>query len=142
MNNLKRKSIAEFEASIELTERYFVKQESHIRFSYRMHGKNEQFTLATPLEVAQFLKTHGIINTYAVHGESVTMYSKTILTTIGAKGEPVLRESLTPFIWADIDFSPSDVVRFAAHHEWDKTAKHFTTAKVIEMFKPIVRRVA
>lgn len=118
----KRRSIAEFEAAIELPEKaFFVRGESNIRFAYKMHGKLKYINLANRLEVAEFLKNFGIIKSYAVIGERVEMFVKNLITLIGDKGQPVQREMPVKVKWDDLEFSQYEVVRFAAEHEWKKT---------------------
>jgi hypothetical protein len=137
----KRRSIREFEAIIDLPDTsYFVKNESSIRFCYIMHGRYEYINLATPLEIAQFLKKHGMIKSYAVIGQRVEMYKASLITTVGPKGQPVLHESITKVDVAALSFTRSEVVHFAAVNEWNKTMKQM--APVVRMFTPIVRRVA
>jgi hypothetical protein len=121
MNETKRRTLADFEAAIELPEKsFFVKNDNNIRFVYKMFGEKKYWTLPSRLAVAQFLKTQGVIKFYSVMKDSVEMYTKTFVTTSGENGVPEMTEMPVKLKWEDLDFTAYEVVRFVAEHEWEK----------------------
>ncbi len=134
----RREGIAQLEASIDLPPTsYFVKGEQFIRFAYRINRAFNYLVLATQVEVAEFLQNFGYIKTYMLAGSIVKMFQKTIITTVGQKGEPVQSERLVEKQWADIAFTQSEIIHFAAVNEYDKAMK--AEAPIVRMFSPLKR---
>lgn len=130
----KRKSITDFEGAIDKPR--LVKNDTSIRIIYNIFGKGRSINLSSRLEVAQFLKRHGIICSYAITGEDVLMYIKAFNTTAGHRGVPVMQERLVKITWKDIDFAEFEMIRFAAQHEWEKTV-----GKVIRLGDQVMKNI-
>lgn len=112
---------------------FFIKNETSVRlcYSYRAHIK--YIHLSTPLEVAKFLKRHGLIKIYSVKGEEVKMFFEKFETLSGLKKEPVQKISLASLEWKDVALTPGQVQTFAAVHEMENNKDLIRFIK--EMFK-------
>ncbi len=118
--NFKLRCIVEIEGGITTPlSGFFIRNAESIRLAYETGGHLKYINLATPLEVAKFLKKHGIIHTYSVRENLVSMYEKVLFTVTGKKGEPVQYERMVPVKWEDINLNAGQVQTLAAHYEFD-----------------------
>jgi len=98
---------------------YFVKNDTSIRLCYFMGKTIKYINLPTPEDVAGFLKKHGVIKFYAVKEDALNMYTTTLITIAGDKGQPVQQERPVVLKWCDIDISAAHVLHYAACEEFE-----------------------
>lgn len=138
---VKRRSLAEFESLIYLPMAYFVKGENFCRIAYHIHDRYHYITAATPHEWARLFKRAGKIESYSIVGEHVTMYRKEIRTAIGRRYEPIMYAVLISVTLDEMELTREEAIKVAALDYWDK-AKEKMSAKVINMFSSVVKRIA
>ena len=109
---------------------FFVVRETAARICYKINGKNRYIHLNSPEKFAAFLKKHGVIDRYDDDGK---MYRKSLLTSIGTKGEPVQHTKEFEVKREDILLNRGIIQTMAAERELgrNKIVKMF----VNEMFK-------
>ena len=118
--SFKLKCLLQIEANIELpVNGWFKKNDSSIRLCYHTGQNIKYIYLSTPAEVADLFKKHHLIHSYALVNGAVKMYTISMHTIIGAKGEPIIQERLVPYTWEDIHLSQSIVQTIAAVHEFE-----------------------
>jgi hypothetical protein len=97
---------------------FFVKNHSSIRLCYIYEGRLKYINLATPLEVAKFLKRNGEIQWYmpSREGNEIIMYRKEIVAEL--EGDSfVWRKKNVVVSWDDIYLSQAKVQAYAAAYE-------------------------
>ena len=121
---------------------YYSKTDNSIRFHYRIGKSIKFFLLMGRVEVAEFLKTHGVITNFDVIGDEVKMFQKGFsVNMINQAGSFSQTETATPFTWEDIEFTPTDVKFYCAHAEFDVV--HCTlTNRIAKTLKQIFFKAA
>ncbi len=122
------------EAGITLLERnFFVKNETSIRICYSVEKKIKYLYLPSVEEVAKFFAKHGLIKSYAIIDGVVKMYTTTLITISGNRGEPVQWEKPVHMRWEDIVMNASQVQWLCAYHEFELQNK--VMGKVFDTLK-------
>lgn len=111
---------------------YFVKNENSIRLCWNYKSQIRYINLASPHHVAQFLKQHGFIKYFSVKGGEVKMFTKGFDYNYTGKGELEMKEKVVPFSWDEIEFTPGQVLTFAAIHELENDNDF---KKIIKIFR-------
>ena len=106
---------------------FFIKNESAIRLCYIKDGEYQYINLASPGEVARFMKKHQLIHMYSTCGDVVTMFRRELKTTTGAGEQPIQKWVLQRLSWNEIEFTANQVLTLAAAHELRRN-------KVVNMF--------
>lgn len=138
---LKEKCIAEFEAQIFLPMAYFVKADDHFRIAYHIHDRFHYINAATPLEIAKALRRFRKIKSYSLVGEHITMWQQVIVTEVGPNREPIMYAKTVPITLKEIEFTTDEARRAAALDYWYQ-AQEKMSAKIINMFASIIKRIA
>lgn len=126
----KLKCLTDIEAAISLPAKgFFVRNATSMRLCYNVSSKIKYIHLTTPEMAAKFLRKHGIIDSYAMVDGQVKMYSKSLITIAGHKGQPVQMERLVPVAWNDIHLNAPQVQTFCAVHEFELAGKTMGAVK-------------
>lgn len=132
------KCITDIESKISIPQKgFFVRNATSMRLCYSVGKQIHYIHLTTPEQAAKFLRTHGIIDSYAIAGNEIKMYGKALITIVGDKGQPVQYERMIPIEWNDINLNAAQVHTFAAFHEFEKAGK--TMGKVVNMLTDFLK---
>ena len=97
---------------------YFVKNETSIRLCYLQNDQYKYINLATPLEVAQFLKKNGEIDWFSSRDDyKVRMYKRDFQLSTGTDMQPIQKQYLKLISWAEISLTADQVQTYAARYE-------------------------
>jgi hypothetical protein len=108
------------------------------RFTYYTDGKAKYIHITTQLEQAELLKKHGLI--YHFEKKPFKMFVMNLLPSIGNHGEPAHTERPVEVKWTDFFFTPGQVLRFAASHEFERVSREIgLTGQVVSMFKNVIK---
>lgn len=120
----KLKCLMDIEAGITIPPKgFFIRNAASMRLCYSISNKIQYIHLTTQEQAANFLRKHGIIDSYAIINDEVKMYGKTLITITGEKGQPIQMERLLPICWEDIHLNAAQVQSFAAIHEYEKAGR-------------------
>lgn len=124
--------------------RFFFKTDRSIRFPYAVNNKLYNLVFMRGEDAARLLMRLGKIDYYTLQPDgAVAMYTHSVHTINGPKGQPVQHTLPVSYRWEDIDFSHYEAHTVCSIAELDRVLRQMTRpgsdAMVIDMSRNILR---
>lgn len=140
--HFKNKCLLQIEESINVPlHSFFVKNADSIRMHYSIGRSRYYICLASPIEVAIFLKNNDIIHSYEIEEGAVVNMFKHEIGVGSYNNIPIQYLIKIPFTWEDISLTAAQVQTLAAKVEWQRIMQQLNSMSVCDVIIDLAKQL-